>query len=93
MKKIQSTIINASLSQITNESTGVVSDMTKITYTIKREDTDVLLGPAMLECYKIGNYIDKLKGNIMKPVEIELEEKPTKNGVKYVITKVNNIQL
>lgn len=93
MKKMQSTIINASLSSITNEKTGEVSSMTKITYTVKREDTDIMVGPAILECYKIGNFLEKIKGNIMKLVEIELDEKPTKNGVKYVITKVNNVQL
>lgn len=93
MKKLQSTIINANLSKLVNEKTGEFIDMTKIIYTVSRENTDSFVGPAMLECYRVGNYIEKIKPYVMKPVELELDEKPLKNGVKYVISKINNTVL
>ena len=49
MKKINSHILNASLSEIKNDKTGEITEMTKIVYTIERENTDKLIGPAMLE--------------------------------------------
>lgn len=93
MKKINSHILNASLSEIKNEKTGEITEMTKIVYTIERENTNKLIGPAMLECYKVGNYLETLSKYVMKPVQIDLEERPVKNGCKYVITKVNNQEL
>lgn len=95
MKKIKSTILNVSLSNLSDEKTGEVKPMTKITYTLDREDSENLLGPAILDCYKIGNYIEILKrytkkvNENFKVVEIELEEKPVKNGCKYVIKTIN----
>lgn len=95
MKKIKSTIVNVQLSSINDEKTGEVKPMTKITYTLDREDTENLLGPALLDCYKLGNYMEKLNrftkktNENFKVVEIELKEKPTKNGCKYVIESIN----
>ncbi len=93
MKRIQSHIISASLSEIKNDKTGEITEMTKIIYTMERENTDRLVGPAMLECYKVGNYLESIAKYIMKPIQVDLEERPVKNGCKYVITKINNQEL
>ena len=87
MKRIQSHIISASLSEIKNDKTGEITEMTKIIYTMERENT------AMLECYKVGNYLESIAKYIMKPIQVDLEERPVKNGCKYVITKINNQEL
>lgn len=99
MKKIKSTILNVSLSNLKDDNTGEVKPMTRITYTLDREDSEYLLGPAVMDCYKLGNYIETLKrytkkaNENFKVVEIELEEKPTKNGCKYVIKSINGQDL
>lgn len=93
MKKIQTIILGASLSNITNEKTGEVKPLTKIMYTVDRDNTEKLIGPALLECYKIGNHMDKISKYIMRSVTIEIDEIPTKNGSKYSITKIDNIEL
>lgn len=93
MKKIETTIIRADLSQIVNEKTGEVKDMTKFLYTVDMENTENSEGPALLECYKIGNYIPKIKGKTMKKCIAEIEERPIKNGSKYIIKKIDNMEL
>ncbi len=103
MKKIKGNIIYAELSKMTNEKTGEVKDMTKILYTMEIENTDKHVGNATMECYRMGDYLKKLEpftqltnlnGKMVLPVvELEIEERPIKNGAKFVISKVNDIVL
>ncbi len=97
MIKIKSKIINVSLNEFTNKETGEITEMTKVTYIHPRENTDVFVGPATLECYKVGNYIDLLKDKTIdkydRTVELELEEEFTKNGIKFRIISVDQKKL
>lgn len=97
MKNVRGEILTLDLMELTNEKTGVVSEMTKIMYRI---DTDGVeekrhSGAGILECYRQGNYVEKLKAftKIGKISQIDIELRPTKNGSKYVITKVDAVEL
>lgn len=95
MKNINAELLSLDLMSIKNEDTGEVTQMTKILYRIDSEDTDVHVGPAILECYKVGNYLEKLKQfcKIGKIVHLDIDTRPTKNGAKYVLTKVETVDL
>jgi len=87
------TIIYAQRTNITDEKTGVVTELTKIVYATKMSSNDNIVGCAVLENYKVGNHLEKIKSFIMKNVTAVIEEKATKNGSKYVIQKINNVEL
>lgn len=96
MRKINSSIIQCNLLNVKNEQTGELIEMTRILYTIDREDTEKVIGPATCESFRVGNYLKKLEKNTIKykpRVELLIEEKPMKNGVKFVINSVNGIEL
>lgn len=92
-RKIKSNIISANLTNIKNEQTGEVTQLTRIQYLIDREDTDILLGSSLLESYKVGNFISKLKGKTNTPVMLEVDEVPTKNGIKFKLASVDGVKL
>lgn len=89
MKKINSTIINVEKIDSVNKN-GEALQFTKVLYTIDREATEREIGPAILECYIPRHCLDKFKNYLMKPIQIELAEKTQKNGMKYIISKINN---
>lgn len=99
MKKIKGHILYAELTSITNRSTGVVSPMTKIFYTIEMDSSENHVGVGTLECYKIGNYLkaiepftkyQNLGGKMVRPLyDIELEERYIKNGQKLYIHSID----
>lgn len=97
MKKIKSKIINCSLNEFTNKETGEVTQMTKVTYIHPKEDTESFVGPATLECYKVGNYLNLIKDKTIdkydRTVELELEEEFTKNGIKFRLISIDNKRL
>lgn len=96
MKKINSSIIQANLVNVTDKEKGTVTEMTRILYTIDRDDTDKTVGPATLETYKIGNYLSKVEKKTIKykpRVELSIEEQPIKNGVKFKIQAIDGIEL
>lgn len=97
MKKIKSKIINCSLNRFTDKETGVITEMTKVTYIHPKEDTENFVGPATLECYKVGNYLDLIKDKTIdkydRTVELELEEEFTKNGIKFRLISVDGKKL
>ncbi len=90
MRKINSTIINAELKQIPNEKTGVVNEYTTVKYTMERENSDIAVGVAIMECWIPKNCLDAIKGYIMKPVQMELREIFNDKGCKFRISKINN---
>jgi hypothetical protein len=87
------TIIYAQRTNITNEKTGVVTELTKIVYAVKMNNNENIVGNAVLENYKVGNLLEKIKPFVMKNVNAVIEEKATKNGSKYVIQKLNNVEI
>lgn len=94
MKQAMITLINGELVNFKNSATGAYDkEMTKLNYAINMANTDKTVGYAILSCYKQGNLLKKIEPYIMKQVSAAIEERPTENGSKYVITKVNNIEL
>ena len=93
MKKINSIIIRGELNTFKNEKTGEISEMTKIIYLIPVERTDKVLGFVPLETYKKDNLLKEIEPYILKTVVLEIDEVPTKNGVKYVLKKINDKEI
>lgn len=97
---LKSNILYAELNEFTDNTTGVVTQMTKIVYTIEREATEKAVGCAILEAYKPGNFLkelerytlpSKLMGKETRElVNLEIDKQYTKNGEKYVVKKVND---
>lgn len=92
-RKVKSILINANLVDITNEKTGEVSHLTKFTYAVSKSNNDYSVGGALLECYRSGNLLEKVNARTMKECILEIEEKPTKNGSKYILRKIDNLEL
>ncbi len=95
MKNINAEILSLDFMKITNNETGVVTEMTKIMYRIDSDDSDVHVGGAIKECFKVGNHIEKLKPfcKVGKVSHIDIDLQDTKNGAKYVLTKIENVEL
>lgn len=97
---VKGNILYAELNSFTDKETGVVTEMTKICYTTEVEDSKNFVGCAVLEAYKPGNYIEELSiytkpvvhnGQAFKTlVDIDLKEQYIKNGVKFVVERINN---
>lgn len=98
--KVKSNILFADLNEFTDDKTGVVTEMTKIVYTVERENTDKAVGVAMLEAYKPGNFLKELEpftcatnvnGRLARLlVDLEIDKQYTKNGEKYILKKIND---
>lgn len=93
MKNANIMIINAQLTKFNNNTTGEITEMTKVTYAIPMSHTENFVGNAVLECYKRGNSLKQIEEYIMQKVSATIEERPTKNGSKYVLTKINNKEI
>lgn len=96
-------ILYADLVNMTNKDTGVVSQMTKIVYTVDIENTDKHCGVGMLECYLSGNKLktieqftkqNEISGKrYLQVYPIAFETRLIKNGQKLYIKKINNIEI
>lgn len=93
MKNALITIINGEITYFKDNNGEYSKEMTKINYAINMANTDRNIGPAILNCYRQGNLFDKIKPYIMKSVQATIEERPTDNGSKYVITKIDNKEI
>ena len=101
--KIKSNILYAELNEFTDKETGTVNEMTKIVYTVEREESEKAIGCVTLESYKSGNHLKEIEpyvgltnisGRMVRvPVELELEEQFTKNGKKFVLKKINDLEI
>lgn len=89
MKDALITIINGEIVNFKDKDGNYTKEMTKINYTINMVNTERTFGPSLLSCYKQGNLKEKLKGYCMRSVKATIEERPTGNGSKYVITKID----
>ena len=89
MKNAEIRIIRAELEHWPNKTTGEVKDMTKILYAIKMADSDNVVGQSVLKCYKQGNLLEILKPLVLVKSMATIEERPTENGSKYVLTQLN----
>lgn len=92
-KKFNCYFINATLSTIKNENSGEVVYLTRFTFAIPKDNSTYSVGGAILELYKQGDYIDKVKDKTLKNVSILVDEKLTKNGTKFSLTSIDNLEL
>ncbi len=103
MSKINGIILCAELVKMTNKETGEVSEMTKINYTIDVNSTDERVGCGIMECYIRGNKVKALEPytkvsnmngkNVRVMLDIELEERLTKNSKKLYVSKIGDLSL
>lgn len=93
MKQAKIMIINLEKMEFKNKETGEVRIMTKITYAIDMSTLEKLKGCAILVCYSNSKTFDMLEKYIMKFATADIEERPTSNGSKYVLVKINGEKL
>ena len=89
MKNANIYIISAELERWPNKATGEITEMTKIYYAIKMSNTENKVGYSVLKCYKKGNNLDFFSSLVMREVKANIEERPTENGSKYVLSEIN----
>ena len=92
MMNTKVTILNLELQSFSNKETGVVNEMTKITYGIDLTKSDKFVGYSIMTSYSSGKSFQALSKLVKREVEATIEFKPgeKQNSVKYVITKINN---
>lgn len=90
MDKLKINILNLQKVNFSNKKTGEVKTMVKITYGTEITKTDDFVGLSILECYCNEKAFVNLEKVINREVIATLEKRPTSNGVKYVITHINN---
>lgn len=93
MKKINSYVLGCDYSNFADKKTGEMIEFTKISYTLNQENTENKIGPKVMTCTKRGDYRKIIEQNVMKNVQIELNEIPTDNGCKYSIKSINAQEL
>lgn len=89
MKQVKIVPIRAERLNFTNKDNSK-SEMTKIYYCVELSQTDNVVGYSILECYKSGNVLEKLKPYILRQVVADIKETGTSNGTKWSITKIDN---
>lgn len=91
--KVQGFLINMNSIEITNEKTGEITKLTKIEYAIQAPTTDYFKGGAIMTAYSNGNSFSTLEKYLFSKVTLEIEQRPTNNGVKFYILSVNDNKL
>ena len=91
--KAQGFLINMSPIKITNDKTGEITELTKIEYCVQAPTTEYFKGGALLTAYTNGKAFDILDKYLFNKVNIELEQRPTNNGVKFYIVSINDNKL
>lgn len=95
MKDIQVDVFISSIALVSfsNDHTGEVREMTQINYLLKQENDSNFVGYAPLVSYAKGDCFKVLSERIMKPVKAVISQKLSKNGAKFVIMKIDNIDV
>ena len=83
-------LLNLQKVNFSNEKTGEVTTMCKITYGLDITKTDNFVGCSILESYAKESAFNGLEKVLKKECVASVEFRPTQNGVKYVITKIND---
>ena len=83
-------LLNLQKVNFKNENTGEVTTMCKITYASELTKYDGFVGYSILESYAKESAFNGLEKVLGKECVATIEKRPTKNGVKYVITKIND---
>jgi len=90
MNNLKVLLLNLQKVNFSNKETGEVTTMTKITYGTDLTKTVNFSGYSILESYAKENAFAGLEKVLKKECIAQVEFKPTQNGVKYVITKIND---
>lgn len=93
MKNADIYIYSAEKENWPNKKTGEVVEMTKILYLIKMSNNDNKIGYSQLKCYKRGNLLSTLNPVLMNRLKADIEERPTENGSKYILCRINGKEL
>ena len=88
--KIKVLLLNVQKVNFKKNDTWEGTTMTKITYGTDITKTDSFSGYSILESYAKESAYDGLEKVLKKECVADLELRPTQNGVKYVITKIND---
>ena len=91
--KVQGFLINMTSIEITNDKTGEINKLTKIEYAIQAPATEFFKGGAIMTAYSNGKAYDMLEKFLFNKVTLEIEQRPTNNGVKFYILSVNDNKL
>jgi len=91
--KTEGILLNMEAKSFVNKTTGEITEMTLVRYLIPTDSTEEFKGGVILECYTKKDAFTKLEKIMFQKSVIELMQKPTQNGSKYVLYSVNNIDL
>lgn len=86
-------VLNTSPLTMTNENTGEVTDMARVTYGRMCEPSEYFNGYAIFEGYLPSKALDVVNKYIGKTVKALIREIPQKSGVKYSLQKLNGEDL
>ena len=88
-------IVSIEPQAFTNERTGVVTEMLKVTYLVKIDtDTERFIGNNILVSYVPTKDLEKLRKYVITlSSTAEIAERATSNGVKWVIKSINDVKL
>ena len=90
MNNLKVLLLNLQKVNFKNDKTGEVTTMCKITYGLDITKTDDFSGLSILETYAKESAFLGLEKVLKKECMATVEYRPTQNGVKYVITKIND---
>ncbi len=88
--KLNILLLNLQKVSFKNDNTGEVTVMTKIVYGIDLPKVDGFSGYSILESYAKESAFADLDKYLRKVQQATVSYRPTSNGVKYVITKIND---
>ena len=91
--KTKGILINMEYKQFANKDTGVVTCMTLVRYAVPGQLNNEFKGSVILECYTSEEAFTKLEKFLTQECAIEISQKPTVNGTKYILLSVNDINL
>ena len=88
-------IVSIEPQNFTNEKTGVVTEMLKVTYLVKiNKDSERFKGSNILVSYVPAKELEKLEKYLINLTSTaEIEERATDNGTKWVIKSINDVKL
>lgn len=95
-EKIRIVLLDSELMQFKNKETGEVREMTRMHYAVKVEDNTK--SNAILKCSRPGDLISKLDKYMLdinnpKSHIATISKRSTEDGVKYVITKIDDEEI
>lgn len=88
-------VISIEPQQFTNQSTGEVTEMLRVTYAVKiNKDSERFKGSNILTSYVPKKELEKLEKYLITLTSVaDIEERATDNGTKWVIKSINDVKL